>query len=293
MDGKRIRDYWSSEVDALLSRYRQFETLIPAADRAGSAHSGEDGRFVEDLLREHLTQFLPTGLEVLTGFILRPAVKTGESGREREGEKDDHSTQLDIIVFDSARYPIFQRFGLSVVVPPEGVVAVISVKKTLTTTDVKTECEALRRAGWLCQTLASNTADDTARGPYLAVVSTHSTIENERIGVLGSVFNQIAASYKGINDLTFDQTVGYVGALGQWSVFKRRPNGATGVKAEYVGFTHDAEESHMGLQFLLTGILSVFYDKTRRNVRRPGFTAFPSGRPHDKVLGCIDCARLR
>jgi len=85
MDGKRIQDYWSSEVSALLSRYRQFETLVPAPNRAGSAHAGEDGRFVEDLIREHLRQFLPKGLEVLTGFILRPAVKTGESGRERHG----------------------------------------------------------------------------------------------------------------------------------------------------------------------------------------------------------------
>ena len=39
-----------------------------------------------------------------------------------------HSTQLDIIVYDSAKYPIFQRFGESVIVPPEGVVGIISVK---------------------------------------------------------------------------------------------------------------------------------------------------------------------
>jgi hypothetical protein len=154
MDGKRIQNYWSAEVDALVSKYRQFETLIPAAKGAGAAHRGEDGRFVEDLLREHLLQFLPAGLEVLTGFILRPAVKTGESGRERRVEQDAHSTQLDIIVFDSARYPIFLRFGLSAVVPPEGVIAIISIKKNLAGKDIRTECAALYRSAEMCHTLA-------------------------------------------------------------------------------------------------------------------------------------------
>ncbi len=75
MYGKRIQDYWPSEVDALVKTNQQFETLIPAPKAAGAEHKGEDGRFVEDLLREYLNRYLPNGLEVLTGFILRPAVK--------------------------------------------------------------------------------------------------------------------------------------------------------------------------------------------------------------------------
>ena len=66
---------------------------------------------------------------MLTGFILRPAVKTGTSNKSRKSETDQHSTQLDIIVYDSHHYPIFQRFGDNVIVPPEGVIAIISVKK--------------------------------------------------------------------------------------------------------------------------------------------------------------------
>src|SRR5260370_10812545 len=120
MDGTRIQKYWSSEIDALVATYRQFETLIPSPDSEGADHRGEDGRFVEDLLREYLCRYLPSGLEILTGFILRPAVKTGEDGSERKKDSDANSTQLDIIVFDSASYPVFQRFGNSAVVPPEG-----------------------------------------------------------------------------------------------------------------------------------------------------------------------------
>ena len=131
MDGSRIRDYWSAEIDAFARKYKQFETLIPAIDRDGAAHSGEDGRFVEELIRQYLSAVLPRELEVLTGFILRPAVKTGEGERERSKQEDEHSTQLDIIVYDSARYPVFQRLGNSAIVPPEGVIAIISVKKHL------------------------------------------------------------------------------------------------------------------------------------------------------------------
>jgi len=98
MDGKRLQDYWSQEVDALIATYRQFETLIPSQEHKGSAHNGEDGRFVEDLLREYLSKYLPKGLEILTGFILRPAVKTGTTGKERKYDLDKNSSQLDIIV---------------------------------------------------------------------------------------------------------------------------------------------------------------------------------------------------
>jgi hypothetical protein len=292
MDGKRIQNYWSSEVDALVKTYQQFETLIPAPEGNGAQHRGEDGRFVEDLLREYLKRYLPNGLDVLTGFILRPAVKTGENGRERKGEPDSHSTQLDIIVFETGSYPIFQRFGNSVIVPPEGVVGIISVKKHLNDTDVKKECSALFDAASLCVTLNSNDRNDRVRGPYLALVSVKSNVEKVKTDTLDWVFEQFKSAYSDKSEVTFDKLVGFVGSLSEWSIFKRRPDSAA-KKAKYIGFYHKPDEYHLGLQFILTGILSVFYDKTRRNLRRPGYTAFPSGRPHDKNLGEIPCDSLR
>lgn len=292
MDGKRIQDYWSTEVDALVQTYKQFELLIPAPNGTGAQHRGEDGRFVEDLVRECLSRFLPKDLEVLTGFILRPAVKTGERGTERRTDSDQHSTQLDIIVFDSGTYPIFQRFGNSVIVPPEGVVAVISMKKHLNDGDIETECGKLFDAACLCQTLASNDPNDKVRGPYLALVSLKSNIDKTRAGTLEWIFSKMQAAYSAKAGSTFDKLVGYVGALDEWSIFKRRPSSNV-ANAEYIGFHHQSGESHLGLQFLLTGILSTYYDPTRRNLRRPGFTAFPSGRPHDKRLGNIPCSGLR
>ena len=292
MDGKRIQDYWSTEVDALVQTYRQFEMLIPAPNGAGAQHRGEDGRFVEDLIREYLSRYLPKDLEVLTGFILRPAVKTGEKGTERKADVDQHSTQLDIVVFDSGTYPIFQRFGNSVIVPPEGVIAIISVKKHLNDGDVQHECEKLLDAATLCQTLSSNDPNDKVRGPYLSLVSVRSNIDKARTDTLDWVFSKMQAAYASKANLTFDKLVGFVGALDEWSIFKRRPT-TNPTSAEYVGFKHQNGESHLGLQFLITGILSVYYDKSRKDMRRPGFTAFPSGRPHDRNLGTIPCSGLR
>ena len=151
MDGKRIREYWSNEMQALLDTYKQFQVLIPAKNRNGADHNGEDGRYVETLIREYLKRYLPKDLEVLTGFILRPAVKTGLKNKCRQDQQDMHSTQLDIIVYDSAKYPIFQRFGESVIVPPEGVVGIISVKKHLHDTDVPHELSVLKKAATLCK----------------------------------------------------------------------------------------------------------------------------------------------
>lgn len=292
MDGTRIQDYWSNEVEALVKTYKQFETLIPAPSGSGAEHKGEDGRFVEDLLREYLTRYLPNGLEVLTGFILRPAVKTGKTGKERKTKTDSHSTQLDIIVFDSANYPVFQRFGNSVIVPPEGVVGIISVKKHLNDGDIKKECEALFNAATICETLGSNDQTNKVRGPYLALISVKSKIDKKQTDTLDWVFDQVNSAYQGKTDITFDKLVGFIGAFDEWSIFKRRPAKQI-IEAEYVGFKHQIKETHLGLQFLLTGILSVFYDETRRNLRRPGYTAFPSGRPHDKSLGKIPCTLLR
>ena len=127
MDGTRIRTFVENEAEAMLKTYRQFQVLIPADGREGAAHTGEDGMYVEALLKSYIQKFLPAGLEVMTGFILRPAVKTGSGKKERAGDRDAHSSQLDLIIFDSASYPVFLRMGDHAIVPPEGVIGVRSI----------------------------------------------------------------------------------------------------------------------------------------------------------------------
>lgn len=286
MDGKRIQKYWSSEMQAMLDTYEQFQILIPDKSKKGAAHNGEDGRYVETLIREYLKKFLPNNLEVLTGFVLRPAVKTGSKNRNRAKEKDCHSTQLDIIIYDTFNYPVFQRFGDTVIVPPEGVVGIISVKKHLHDSDIKNEVEALRNVSKLCHCIDDK--QNAIRGPFLALVSM-SAFEKKTKGTENWIFEKLKLIYK--DEDSFDDLIGYIGSLSEWSIFKKRPK--TGNIAEYLYFNHNEEELHMGLQFVLTGILSVYYDSSRNFVSRPGFTAFPSRRACDKKLGEINVKKLR
>lgn len=285
MDGKRIQIYWGKEIEALIETYQQFERLIPNEETEGAAHRGEDGRFVEELLRQYLQRYLPSSIEVLTGFILRPAVKTGLRGKERSSEKDTHSTQLDILVYDSSNYPLFQRFGNSAIVPPEGVLAIISVKKNLSDIDIKGESDALMKASKLCFT--KGTKGKYLRGPFLAIVSMNSKIIKKKSTRQDWIFKQLEELYNKKPKPHFEQLVGYIGALNEWSVFKTRPQKSNPEFAKYIYLEHKKKEEHLGLQYILTGILSVFYDVTRRNLKRPGYTAFPSKRPIDKALGEI------
>ena len=94
MGGKRLEKYWSYEVKSFLEKYRQFETLIPASKGKGAAHRGEDGRYIESILKEMLKKFLPTGIEILTGFILRAGVESDMSGKARKKDEDLHHSWI-------------------------------------------------------------------------------------------------------------------------------------------------------------------------------------------------------
>src|SRR5690606_14135483 len=93
---------------------------------------------------------------------------------------------------------------------------------------------------------------------------------------------------------TFDDMVGFIGDLSGWYVFKARPPENLSPKnsvARYCYLSLNEDELHHSFQFLITGILSVYYDETLRNVKRPGYTAFPA-RPAQK-LGDIPFEALR
>lgn len=111
MGGERIEKYWAAEMRSAIEKYRQFEILIPAASGEGAGHRGEDGRYIESILKTTLKKFLPDGLDILTGFILRAGVKSPDSGKKRRRDEDEHSTQLDLIVYDTEHMPVYQRFG--------------------------------------------------------------------------------------------------------------------------------------------------------------------------------------
>lgn len=291
MDGQRLQVFWNQEVKSLLAVYRQFETLLPNPKTAGAEHRGEDGRYVETLVRSYLQKYLPKDLEVLTGFILRPAVKLGNNNRSRSKDEDRHTTQLDIIIYDTGTYPVFQRMGDTVIVPPEGVVAILSVKKTLRDAEVALECDALLEASRACRCDESE-AERRRRGPFLALVSAGSDLADTQTPKEKKIFEKLEALYGSTN--VFDDMIGFVGDLSAWNVFKARPKENltdANKSARYMYVELGDDELHQGFQFILSGILSVYYDKTRSGVRRPGYTAFAPKRA--KELGKIPFSALR
>jgi hypothetical protein len=132
-----LAQFHSAEVETLLLKYRHVERLI-----GEHAHHGSEGTFCEDLVREFLRQVLPRRFSVDTGFIRARPMEIG-------GETRFVSHQLDVIVQDTVDYSPLFRSNDFVVVLPDAVTAVIEVKKSLTSTDLKDSLNKLAVARYL------------------------------------------------------------------------------------------------------------------------------------------------
>lgn len=265
MKGERVRSFFQIEARTLLDRYLVIETLLPNARTAGASHRGEEGRFIESLLRSFLNKHLPSSLRAVSGFILCPATKTGASNDTRVlNHHDRHSTQIDVIIYDFDAYPVYERFEEFCIVPPEGVVGIISVKKTLYLRDLGKELQALRQAALLC-------AEPGRRGPCSALFA-FSADEKDHDALNRKLFSEIDEASKAGSD--FDSLINEVSVLGKTCAFKFRSGDVPRGKARYVGIDC-RQEAHVPLQRLLQTILSVNYDRSRGATReRPGFVSF-------------------
>jgi len=131
------------------------------------------------------------------------------------------------------------------------------------------------RAVHICRCDQSEPAQ-RRRGPFLGLVGAGSQLADTNVKKQEQIFKKLQELY--VPPITFDGLVGFIGDLSGWHVFKTRPPvkiTQQNRKAKYCYVELSDDELHHGFQFLLSGILSVYYDETRRNVRRPGYTAFP------------------
>jgi len=122
-----LAQYHSADVEALLQRHRQVESLI-----GGQHHPLSEGYHCEVLLMDYLRKVLPSRYAVDTGFVRGNPTKRSE-------DKDDKivaSPQIDILIHDVHDFsPIFSVENLVVVVP-DAVAGVIEVKKSLTSSQL-------------------------------------------------------------------------------------------------------------------------------------------------------------
>ncbi|MCI8482948.1 MAG: hypothetical protein HFH41_01245 [Lachnospiraceae bacterium] len=273
MADQRIKKYWSREMEALLETYQQFQILLPSEKDCGAAHRGEDGRYVEHLIREYLRRYLPKDLEVLTGFILRPAVVCGKNSGARKKDEHEISSQLDILVYDTAHYPVYQQFGDSVIVPPEGVTAILSVKKYLRQRYIQPETEALMKAARLCPHKLGN--GKKAKSPFTALISIEDKYGEQNKKPLTNwkkgeqTYRKLEEFYTGRKPLFYDEMVDFVGSLAEWGLYKKRSGDKK--EAHYLLFEYEGEKRAMGFQLILQKILDVYYHNTSEFRIRPGF----------------------
>ncbi|KPF98134.1 hypothetical protein IP86_12430 [Rhodopseudomonas sp. AAP120] len=264
LKGLRVREFFQIESKTLLERYRIIETLLPHATARGAAHRGEEGRHIESLLRSFLNKHLPKNLRAVSGFVLCPSTKTGVQNLDRVTEYHDrHSRQIDIIVFDFDAYPVFEQFEEFCIVPPEGVVGIISVKKKLYNKDIANEMAALKQAADLC-------FQKGRRGPYTGLFA-FSADEESDSALTHSIFAFIKKVHEGQR---FDAMLNEASVLARTCVFKNRLEHGRNNSAKYIA-VDCRTEPHIPLQRLIQSILSVYYDKTRGSGKeRPGFASF-------------------
>ncbi|MEE7627226.1 DUF6602 domain-containing protein [Methylobacter sp. Wu8] len=86
-------------------------------------HSGLKGDANEEVVKKFLRQYLPKSLDITTGMLV-----------DSEGNQ---SKQLDIIICDSTKTPIFYQSGETRVIPIECAYAVIEVKAFLDKTELE------------------------------------------------------------------------------------------------------------------------------------------------------------
>lgn len=84
-------------------------------------HWGEEGRFKEIILMNHLKRVLPKHLSVGTGFVRN---------------KDAITTQIDIIIYDNT-FPLLFSEGDFIVAFPKNVIGIIEVKSKIISSDLK------------------------------------------------------------------------------------------------------------------------------------------------------------
>jgi len=93
-------------------------------------HPGLKGDAYEEVVRTFLRQYLPKNLDITQGMVV-----------DSEGKQ---SRQLDVIVCDMARTPIFFQSGHTRVIPAECVYAVIEIKAFLDKTELEKSYQNMR-----------------------------------------------------------------------------------------------------------------------------------------------------
>jgi len=124
-----IRKFQKSITDELKYTKDRVRNLI------GNVNWGEEGRYKEAILKKIIRQYLPTNLEIGTGFIV-------SNSDYIYGQRGEISNQLDLIIYEG-RTPVIFREGDFVILTESAVRGVIEVKSKLTNYSAAPDSNAL------------------------------------------------------------------------------------------------------------------------------------------------------
>lgn len=81
---------------------------------------GEEGKYKEVVFKNILRRFLPSNLEIGTGFIIKPTTRGAH----------EESKQIDVIIYENS-HPILFKESDFVIMTPEGVRGIVEIKANL------------------------------------------------------------------------------------------------------------------------------------------------------------------
>lgn len=253
-----LQNLYNYECDKLLNGVDLFRALLPHGEHSYSIHSGEEGRFVENLVTEFLKNSLPSGLKVATGFIVCSA------------NTDIKSGQTDIIVYDDQKYSAIMKYGDAVVIHDKSLIAAISIKKNLSRREITSEIKLLTKIGAMC-------GKNNQPKPYLAIfaldirgLSNFGDTVNDAILKLSEAYPDRAQGWSD-NEMINDVIV-----LNKFILKKRdtKEQEPKELKAKYIMCGGNGEHRNIYVQHLVHGIGKVLNE--RNHSLHSVLTNFPS-----------------
>ena len=264
MDKLSFQQYINGQHDSLLNSIDLFRTLLPHSQKNASIHSGEEGRFIELALTQFLRDKLPQGIGVGGGFVV-------------DVESGWNSRQIDILLYDAAKYAPLMKYGDAIVIPVQSLISAISVKRTLYSSQLKGEITALSDVG-------GRAGGTGFPKPYLTIVAFGS--EGKQVkSMKAKVYSGIQDFYKPRTDFkgrahlhSWNEMLDSVIVFDEFLIKGKNFDHASSSKSsKYLWTGGSSTNRSIYVQQLLNGIHRAWYDERRGNRKDERLLAMPSG----------------
>ena len=132
-DEDQIREFASRQTREVIEKTKQLAYWLDGF------HYPSEGENFEYIIRSYLRKRIPRRFEISTGFVSTVIQKYDTHRQLKHTRKT--SSQFDIIIWDSLNYPTLVQADDFVILPPEAVVSIIEITKSLDQKKLKKDLE--------------------------------------------------------------------------------------------------------------------------------------------------------